>query len=306
MSPGDLYHVIKNTKLNRTEVRFYSKQEPLAYSFWRQGSDKSWGNTKKMRFEVKFQRAAGKVRGSLVESIAKAVGDDLVAYRFMDAFLLDYNLPKVLQRNAPFALTFEKLYSNGQFIRYGEVTHAEIEVNGRKEVRLFKNLKNGGVYLNSENDYADRPFYAPVDYIRISSLFQPRRYHPIKKYRKAHEGIDFELSAGEPVYAIESGRVVRSGKNRAAGRYVVLRHGSGYESYYNHMSAIENFKVGQKVAAGTLVGKIGCSGYCTKPHLHFAIKKYGRYVNPINLIKNYSYAQRKDVHRLVASSGWSF
>lgn len=304
LSPGDLYSVIKDKKSDAVEVSFYSKHAPISHVFWRKGQASAGAKVKKMNYDIKMQTASGRVRGSLVESISQSVGDDLVAYRFMDAFLLDYNLPKVLQKNAPFSLTFEKLYNNGQFIRYGEVTHAEIEVSGRKIVRLFKNLKDGGVYLNSENDYSDRPFYAPVDYIRISSLYQPRRFHPIKKYRKAHSGIDFELPEGEPIYAINNGVVLRTGKNRAAGRYVVLRHQSGYESYYNHMSAIENFRTGQTINAGTLLGKIGCSGYCTKPHLHFAIKKRGQFVNPISLIKNYSFGQKGAVKQLVASTAW--
>lgn len=302
LAPGDIYKVIKNSQTGKTELRFFSKKEDVAYSFWKRGSKDAGAESLELDLEARIVKASGRVRGSLVESISRAVGDDVLAYRFMDAFLLDYNLPRILRRNAPFSITYEKLFHNGQFVRFGEVLRAEIEIEGKMIARTFKSLKKGGIFFNPEDDYEDRPFYAPVDYIRISSLFQPRRFHPIRKLRRAHEGVDFELPEGEPVYSIGSGVVLRSGKNRAAGRFVVIRHSGGYESYYNHMSSLVSFRPGQSIKAGALVGRIGCSGYCTKPHLHFAIKKHGRYINPVKKIRGYSYDQRHDIRRLMAQN----
>lgn len=299
LSPGDTYRVSKGDAKGRTEIRFFSKKSPTAFVFWRQGEN-SGSDQLVIKYDKRVVNATGRIRGSLIESISKAVGDDLVAYRFMDAFLLDYNLPKVLQKNAPFSITYEKLYDQGQFVRYGEVLRAEIEIAGETVVRDFRQLKKGGIFLNSKNDHATRPFYAPVDYISISSLFQPRRFHPIKKYRRAHEGIDFELPEGAPVYSVSGGTVVRIGRNRAAGNFIVVRHANGYESYYNHLSFLARLNPGSQIDTGTQIGGIGCTGYCTKPHLHFAIKRHGRFVNPINLVRSYSYGQRHDVGRLLA------
>jgi murein DD-endopeptidase MepM/ murein hydrolase activator NlpD len=131
--------------------------------------------------------------------------------------------------------------------------------------------------------------------VRISSLFQLHRFHPIKKFRKPHTGIDFELAEGEPVYSAEAGTILRTGRTHGAGNFVAIRHRNGYETFYDHLSSIEKFIPGQPIKAGVVVGKIGCTGYCTAPHLHFAIKKNGQFVNPIYLIRNYSYLQRNDV-----------
>ncbi|MEZ4870859.1 MAG: M23 family metallopeptidase [Bdellovibrionales bacterium] len=95
-----------------------------------------------------------------------------------------------------------------------------------------------------------RPLYAPVNYVRISSEFKRRQYHPIKKRRIAHLGIDFELPAGEPVYTAGKGVVLRKGKNRAAGRYVVVKHANNIESYYNHLESID-----PKIKVGSTFGK---------------------------------------------------
>ncbi|OFZ16315.1 MAG: hypothetical protein A2Z20_07635 [Bdellovibrionales bacterium RBG_16_40_8] len=295
ISTGDLYRVITDKKDSKTEIHFFSKKKPLAYSFWRKGQQTSGASKVPIKYETRVVTARGAVRGSLVESIAKTVGDDLVAYRFMDAFLLDYNIPKGLQKNAPFSITYEKLYDRGQFIRFGEVLRAELEISGERVARVFKSLDEGGVFLDTKTDFSDRPFYAPVDYIRISSLFQPRRLHPIKKYRKPHNGVDFELPEGAPIYAVAAGEVLRTGRNRFAGKFVVIRHTNGYETFYDHMSSVEDLKSGEKIRAGSLLGQVGCTGHCTKPHLHFVIKRYGRYLNPILFIRNYSYGQRNVV-----------
>lgn len=300
LSDKDLYRAQKNEKTGRFEIKFYDKNRPIAYVFWRKGSSlpnsrsgvTAGAERQSVNFDVKVASASGRVRGSLIENIAQAIGNELVAYRFMDAFLLDYNLPRLLRRNAPFALTYEKLYEQGQFVRFGEVLRAEIEINNKKIVRTYKPLRSGGIFVNPQDNYSSRPFYAPVNYIRFSSLFQPHRFHPIQKFRRSHLGVDFEIEAGAPVMAISDGRVLRTGRNRAAGNFIVLEHPNGYQSFYNHMQKLESLRPNQIVAAGALLGQVGCTGFCTKPHLHFALKRKGNFVNPISLIRNHSFNQQ--------------
>ena len=289
LAPGDIYQVVKESGL--MNIRFFDRFKNLSYSFWKK-SDDAGAKREPASLKSKVVTVDGKVVGSIVGSIRRAVGDEMLAYRFMDAFLLDVNMKK-LQKGAKFHIKYEKLFAGNQFIRLGEVHRAELEVKGKKLVREFQPLKRGGVFIAHRDNHDSRPLYAPVDYIRISSLYQPRRFHPIKKYRKAHLGIDFELPEGENVYSVQSGTVLRFGRTRGAGRYVVIKHKNGLESYYNHMSSLsKNLKKGGKIRAGVVIGKIGCTGYCTKPHLHFAVKKHGRFVNPQKLLKRYTFGQR--------------
>jgi len=84
------------------------------------------------------------------------------------------------------------------------------------------------------------------------------------------------------------------GKTRAAGKYVVIKHSKTYTSYFNHMSEIDNsLHVGKNVPAGVRLGAIGCTGYCTLPHLHFAVKKNGRFVDPGPLVRSYPFEYRQ-------------
>lgn len=298
LAPGDIYQVVKVADAKRLEINFFDRFANMAYAFWK-GTEDAGADIKENILRAETATVSGKIKGSLIQSIQNLVGDEMLAYRFMDAYLMDYNMKKDIQRNAAFKITYQKLYSGKHFIRLGEVLHAELEIGNENIVRDFLPLDKGGIFLGGLNNHASRPLYAPVDYIRISSLFQPRRYHPVKKRRIAHMGVDFELPEGEDIFAVQDGVVVRSGRNRASGNYVVLRHKNGLESYYNHMSSISRMIYpGLNVKVGSVVGKIGCTGYCTKPHLHLALKKYGRFVDPLPYLKRYSYSQRKEGTKL--------
>lgn len=113
------------------------------------------------------------------------------------------------------------------------------------------------------------------------------RIHPIQKYRKHHNGVDL-WSAKEPCYieAIADGEVLEARMSTAAnggyGWYVRLLHkidGEWYTSTYAHMVA-NSLKVtkGQKVVAGTVLGKMGTTGNSTGKHLHIEINKGKKYV----------------------------
>ncbi|MGE3388086.1 MAG: M23 family metallopeptidase, partial [Bdellovibrionales bacterium] len=72
-------------------------------------------------------------------------------------------------------------------------------------------------------------------------------------------------------------------------------------SYYNHLSNIAtNVFPGARVANGQKVGEIGCTGYCTKAHLHFAVKRLGQFVNPLLYLKNYPYRSQKMISQHMA------
>ena len=61
-----------------------------------------------------------------------------------------------------------------------------------------------------------------------------------------------------------------------------IRHSSGYESEYLHLSAFgSGIRAGAHVSQGQVIGKVGMTGLATGPHLHFGLKKNGEHVNPL-------------------------
>ncbi|MGE3387502.1 MAG: M23 family metallopeptidase, partial [Bdellovibrionales bacterium] len=270
LSNGEKYRVRQSADKRFTEIKIYEAPRNLAYLFWRHKNNVG-ALLREEDFRVKEKNVKGQIHGSLLTSISKAVPFAWTAYRFMDAFTFDHNLPKQLQRGARFQFRVETKYDGSDLIGYGEILEASLEIGKSVEKRFFVRYPGGGTFLDPENSLSTRPLYAPVSYLRISSLFNGRRFHPIKNRRQPHMGVDFELPEGTDVFAAEAGMVIRSGFQRAAGNFVVVRHASGLESYYNHLSNIAtNVFPGARVANGQKVGEIGCTGYCTKAHLHFA------------------------------------
>ncbi len=112
----------------------------------------------------------------------------------------------------------------------------------------------------------------PLTAYRVTSRFGPRRLG-------YHYGIDLKVSTGTPVYAAEAGVVTTSGYRGARGRLIVIDHGNGLETYYEHNSKLL-VEVGERVSKGQKICLSGNTGRSTGPHLHFEIQLNGVPVNP--------------------------
>jgi murein DD-endopeptidase MepM/ murein hydrolase activator NlpD len=99
-----------------------------------------------------------------------------------------------------------------------------------------------------------------------------------------HPGLDFPAPTGTAVTAARGGVVVETGDNPDGyGRRIVLDHGQGERTLYAHLSAIL-VRVGQSVAAGALIGRVGSTGFSTGPHLHFEVRVRGAAIDPAPVI----------------------
>ena len=102
--------------------------------------------------------------------------------------------------------------------------------------------------------------------------------------RSQHEGIDFRVRTGTPIHAANAGTVVLARSLYFEGNCVMLDHGQGLMTVYMHLSKFK-VKEGEKVMAGQILGLSGGTGRATAPHLHFAVRWQGTYVNPAVLLK---------------------
>jgi len=102
---------------------------------------------------------------------------------------------------------------------------------------------------------------------------------------ESHPGIDIAVPIGTPVRASGGGSVTQAGYEPDYGLFVLLRHPSGYETMYGHTSRLLAAE-GDEVEAGQVIGLSGNSGRSTAPHLHFEIRRDGKSVDPLTLVKD--------------------
>ncbi len=119
---------------------------------------------------------------------------------------------------------------------------------------------------------------------KIPNFIAPVHGYISTYFSRFHPAIDIPNPLGSPVIASSDGEIVfASWTNSGHGNLVVIRHNSGFETLYAHLSMI-GVKVGQKVTQGEIIGLVGSTGDSTGPHLHFEIHENGIALNPLKYI----------------------
>ena len=101
---------------------------------------------------------------------------------------------------------------------------------------------------------------------------------------ETHPGLDIAVPVGTPVRAAGGGTVALAGVNDDYGMFVRVRHPGGYETMYGHASRLL-VRDGDDVAAGQVIALSGNTGRSTAPHLHFEVRRDGRSINPLAVVK---------------------
>lgn len=127
-------------------------------------------------------------------------------------------------------------------------------------------------------------FRSPLPLARVTSRFNPKRMHPVLHTVMPHNGVDFGASTGTPVYASAPGTVSTAGDSGPCGNMVQVDHAGGLSTAYCHLSKFApGIHPGQHVEARQLVGYVGQTGRATGPHLHFAVKRGGNFIDPLGI-----------------------
>lgn len=134
-----------------------------------------------------------------------------------------------------------------------------------------------------ENTLSPNKIMMPVkNALKLSSGFG-NRFHPIFGGQKFHNGIDIKARY-ENVFAVMDGIITESGwDSKGGGNYIKVLHHNRFETAYLHLSEMY-YKAGEFVKAGFIIGKSGNTGNSTGPHLHFSVKEFGRFINPLNFL----------------------
>ncbi len=139
--------------------------------------------------------------------------------------------------------------------------------------------------INQDMEEKNNQFVEPVKgkILRKHSDDKLVHWKVLNDYR-THDGVDLEAKKNTPVKAIADGTVSNvTNEDSTWGVCVTIDHKNGLKSIYKGLSDQIQVKQNQKIKAGDVIGTIGTSNKVESDlndHLHIAIKKGDRYVNP--------------------------
>lgn len=154
-------------------------------------------------------------------------------------------------------------------------------------LNVDEQIEEDAVSVNAE---ATKPFAMPIN----NEIINPYSNGELVKSEtlgtwKTHDGIDIKADEGTPVYSISSGTVKEVKEDGIWGVCVIIEHSNGIEGHYYGLSQGVLVKAGDTVDIGQTIGTVGNTAECEiaeEPHLHFAVKKDGNWVDPQSVMSN--------------------
>jgi murein DD-endopeptidase MepM/ murein hydrolase activator NlpD len=138
---------------------------------------------------------------------------------------------------------------------------------------LLRRAQRGQRVIQGQGGYLKWPVSG-----RVTSEYGWRT-HPVYGYRSFHTGIDVAAPSGTTVKAARAGEVLYVGYKGAFGLIVLIDHGNSVATMYAHLSR-SYVSAGDAVSTLGSVGAVGCTGWCTGPHVHFEVRSGGEPQNP--------------------------
>ncbi len=255
---------------------------------WRAARDGDrWvAQKREIQVEKKVVRVDVPIESSLYVSLQKTGADPELAVSLADVFAWDVDFYTDTQNGDEVRALVEEYVANGKVVRYGDVLGAEYVGKTVGDKKIFRYLDPSGEvsYFNPDGSSARKTFLkSPLKYAHITSKFG-MRMHPLLGYTGMHQGIDFGAAPGTPVWAVGDGTVSWAGMKGPNGNMVCIKHKNGLESCYCHLQGYgEGIKTGVRVAQKKVIGYVGTTGLSTGPHLHYALKRNGNFLNPLSV-----------------------
>ncbi len=229
--------------------------------------------------EVVEKTMSGKITASLDQSIRDEGGSAALVNAVADLFGWQIDM-RTLFKGDWFKIIYEERMVNGEPVGIGNILGAEFNYHSNSYKAYGFDQGEGLNYFDENGVSIQKAFLRyPVEYSRISSRYNPRRFHPVLKRRTPHLGTDYAASRGTPIKAAGDGIIVARGFTGGNGNYIKIKHNGTYTTGYLHMSRFGDFKQGQRVKKGDVIGYVGKTGLATGYHLCFRFWKRGKQVD---------------------------
>lgn len=233
---------------------------------------------------IKEKSISGVINSSLYEGLIEQGGSPALAVELSKVYAWTIDFFRI-QPGDYFKLIYEEKFIQDTIsVGMGRILAADFHHNGRSFYSFwYDNDTTYRDYFDEKGRSLRKAFLkAPLDFFRISSRFNPRRFHPVLKRVKPHLGTDYAAPHGTPIMSTADGEVIAASYTRGNGNYVKVRHNSTYTTQYLHMSKFaKGVKKGSRVRQGDVIGYVGSTGLATGPHVCYRFWVNGKQVDPL-------------------------
>lgn len=289
--PGDRYEV--HLDVDRRILKFIYEISPEDISISERTGNEYTAHKVDVHKKMERRYLTGELTTTLYQAFIELGESGELASHFMRLFKYDIDFGTSSQRGDTFSVLVDRVTLNGEFYRYGRVWAATYTSNARGktlEAYYYDTDSEFAGYYNSDGQALKKNYLkTPVVGCPVSSPFNPKRFHPVLKRIRPHNGIDWACPTGTPVMAFADGIVTFAEWKGGNGNLLVIEHAHGYTSLYAHLYGFGvGIKKGVRVKQGQVVAMVGNTGISTGPHLHFAVKYKDKYLDPATVNTSYS------------------
>ncbi|QOG11781.1 peptidoglycan DD-metalloendopeptidase family protein [Arcobacter sp. FWKO B] len=225
------------------------------------------------------------IESSPYQDIVNQTGNKLLANELVRAFNKSLDFRR-LRAGDLIAIKYKHKIRMGKYFGTPHIDVAMVEVRKTPNY-IFKNDADGRYYDDKGRSLNSFFLQTPLQYNRISSPFDLKRFHPVLKIYRPHFGVDYAAPTGRRINSAADGRVIFVGNKGGYGKTIEIQHANGYKTLYAHLNGYaKGIRAGKNVKQGDLIGYVGTTGVSTGPHLHFGVYHHGRAVDPIKVINS--------------------
>jgi murein DD-endopeptidase MepM/ murein hydrolase activator NlpD len=228
----------------------------------------------------------GVVKGSFWNTMVEAGETPALVVSFAEVLSYEVDFLTEVNEGDLFEILLDKYYVGPRFYRDGRVYAVHYKGHTGNYFGFHYRSPSGHNDFYNEKGQSLRKsvLRSPLTFANVTSRFG-RRFHPISRVYRQHQGVDYGAPSGTPVSAIADGQVTMARWNGGYGRMVEIRHSGGLVSRYGHLSGFgPGTRSGGRARQGQTIGYVGSTGLSTGPHLHFEVRQGGKAVNPLKVI----------------------
>jgi murein DD-endopeptidase MepM/ murein hydrolase activator NlpD len=227
---------------------------------------------------------AAEIKSNLSETIESMNISHELTNKFVDIFAWQVDFQR-LQKGDKFKLIYTEKQVEGEPVGIESINGIYFEHFGSGYYAFPFDQSEGTDYFDENGNSLRKALLKyPIEFTRISSRFNPNRFHPVAKVFRAHKGTDFAAPTGTPIRSAGDGIVLEAQYKGGNGNYVKIRHNATYTTQYLHMSKIgSGIRPGVRVRQGQTIGYVGSTGLANGPHLCYRFWKNGVQVDALKV-----------------------